>query len=117
MMYMAFHTLHNGSSVHPLNFVVHVSPSLSCVLCTHFASLKDLLPDLKLSMLLRLAFPVGGEASGGDMLEEAMKVSERIGTVGGSCVRTQTTCSPILSHALMYWLNQHTLLANAARGV
>ena len=68
-------------------------------------------------MLLRLAFPVSGEAAGGDMLGEAMKVSERIGTVKGSCVRKQTTCSPILSHALMYWLNQHTLLANAARDV
>ena len=68
-------------------------------------------------MLLRLAFPVGGEAAGVDMLGEAMKVSERIGTVRGSCVRKQTTCSPILLHALMYWLNQHTLRANAARGV
>ena len=93
MIYMAFHNLHNGSSVHPLSFVVHVSPSLSCVLHTYFASLKDILPDLELSMLLRLAFPVSGEASGGDMLGEAMKVSERIGTVGGSCVRTQTTCT------------------------
>ena len=43
-----------------------------------FASLKDLLPDLDLLLLLRLAFPFAGQTADSDMLREAMKVSRTL---------------------------------------
>ena len=50
-----------------------------CV-CVCFALLQELLPDLELSLLLRLAFPAGGQAASGDLLGEALKVSASDGT-------------------------------------
>ena len=50
-------------------------------MCVCFALLQELLPDLELSLLLRLAFPAGGQAASGDLLGEALKVGASDGTV------------------------------------
>ena len=49
-------------------------------MCVCFASLKELLPDLELPLLLSLTFPAGGQAASGDLLGEALKVSTSDGT-------------------------------------
>ena len=51
-----------------------------CV-CVCFALLQELLPDLELSLLLRLAFPAGGQTASGDLLGEALNVSASDRTV------------------------------------
>ena len=62
------------------------SHSLSYLFCF----LKDLIPDLELSLLLRLACPGGGQATSGDMLGEAMTVSGKSGTAKGCFGPKQT---------------------------
>ena len=77
------------------------SHSLSYLFCF----LKDLIPDLELSLLLRLACPGGGQATSGDMLGEAMTVSGKSGTVKRCfgpkqtqvCSTTQSLCFSALA--------------------